>query len=239
KMKNNTLVDLLDRLSDLPILVIGDLILDEFIWGKVDRISPEAPVPVVEVTHESVRLGGAANVAVNLASLQARPMLVGAVGSDEKGARFLAEMDRMGLDRSGVLTDPHRSTTVKTRIIAHQQQVCRADRESRGSGDPALLQQLRRLFDARLADCRAVVISDYSKGTLQPPLVGELIRSARAAGRFVAVDPKSTDLSIYRGASIITPNKKEAERAAGRTINDLKDLSKVAREIQLISQCQT
>src|SRR5690606_12452105 len=85
KMKNNTLVDLLDRLSDLPILVIGDLILDEFIWGKVDRISPGAPVPVVEVTHESVRLGGAANVAVNLASLQARPMLVGAVGSDEKG----------------------------------------------------------------------------------------------------------------------------------------------------------
>lgn len=237
-MKNSSLIDFLDRLSGLSILVVGDLILDEFIWGRVDRISPEAPVPVVEVTHESVRLGGAANVAVNLASLGARPLLVGAVGADETGARFLREIERMELDSTGVLKDVARSTTVKTRIIAHQQQVCRTDRESRGVGDPAVPRQLRELFEARVSECQAVIISDYAKGTLQPSLVSEVIRSGREAGRFVAVDPKSSDLSIYRGASVITPNKREAERAAGLPIIDGVGLREAAQRIQSLAACE-
>ena len=237
-MKNNSLSNFVDQLPGLPILVAGDLILDEFIWGRVERISPEAPVPVVEITHESARLGGAANVAVNLASLGARPLLVGAVGVDEKGSRFLREMESVGLDSAGVLRDEGRSTTVKTRIIAHQQQVCRTDRESRGAGDPALPERLRAIFQARLSECNAVVISDYSKGTLQPWLVKEMLKLGRSAGRFVAVDPKAPDLSVYRGASVITPNKREAEHAAGFSITDGRGLREAALKIQKLAECE-
>ena len=214
------LESLLEAFQGRHLLVIGDLILDRFIWGEVDRISPEAPVPVVSISHETVHLGGAANVAANLVGLGAVPHLVGLVGRDLEGRTLLEELQREGIDPAGVITSEGRSTTVKTRIIARQQQVCRADREDRHplpeSERSAIQQQAARELDR----IRAVILSDYGKGMLSTPLTGSLIARCRQEDRFLAIDPKPGDFADYHSAALITPNKKEAEQASGIAITD-------------------
>jgi D-beta-D-heptose 7-phosphate kinase/D-beta-D-heptose 1-phosphate adenosyltransferase len=214
------IVELANRFRGTPIAVVGDLILDRFVWGKVERISPEAPVPVVEVVRESVHLGGAANVVAGLVALGAVPFPVGVVGEDETGKTLLSEFARQGVDSTGVVVDPERATSVKTRIVAHHQQVCRTDREDRRPVDGAVLERLRTASLELIPRSRAVILSDYAKGVLVPALIADVISACRQEGRFVAVDPKAAEYSRYRGATIITPNKREAEQAAGVRIHD-------------------
>lgn len=217
---NQQLQKVVQQFSDQPILVVGDLMLDRFVWGRVDRISPEAPVPVVEVVKETVHLGGAANVAYNLAVLKARPLLVGVVGSDEAGDRLVEELHRQEISSEGIVRDQGRSTTIKTRIIAHNQQVCRTDREDKTPFSQGTVDQMRSAYQTLLEQAQGMILSDYAKGALSAALVVDLIQEARQAKKFLAVDPKSDDFSVYRGASIVTPNKKEAVRASGVEIVD-------------------
>ena len=217
---NQRLQKIVQQFSDQPILVVGDLMLDRFVWGRVERISPEAPVPVVEVVKETVHLGGAANVACNLAVLKARPLLVGVVGGDEAGDRLVEELHRQEISSEGIVRDKGRSTTIKTRIIAHNQQVCRTDREDKTPLSQGTVDQIRITFQTLLEQVQGMILSDYAKGALSAALVVDLIQEARQAKKFLAVDPKSDDFSVYRGASIVTPNKKEAVRASGVVIVD-------------------
>ena len=211
---------IVQQFSDQPVLVVGDLMLDRFVWGRVERISPEAPVPVVEVIKESVHLGGAANVAYNLSVLKARPLLVGVVGGDEAGDRLVEELHRQEISSKGIVRDDGRATTIKTRIIAHNQQVCRTDREDKAPLSQGAVGQIRGAYQSFLEEAKGVIISDYAKGALSAALVVDLIQEAREVKKFVAVDPKAGDFSVYRGASIVTPNKKEAARASGVEIVD-------------------
>ncbi len=228
------LTEIISNFKDLPIAVAGDMILDRFIWGRVERISPEAPVPVIEITNETIHLGGAANVASNLVSLGARPVPLGVVGTDEAGRALLDEFARFGIDAHGVVSQESRVTTVKTRIIAHHQQVCRADRETRTPVVGETLQKLLEIGADVVSRCSAVILSDYLKGLLVAPLVDCLVESSRKRGTFLAADPKADDFGIYRGVSIITPNKREAERASGLTILD--DQSLVRAEDRLLEK---
>ena len=212
---NQQLRKIVQKFSDQPVLVVGDLMLDRYVWGRVERISPEAPVPVVEVVKESVHLGGAANVAYNLAVLKARPLLVGVVGGDEAGDRLVEELHRQEISSECIVRDKGRSTTIKTRIIAHNQQVCRTDREDKTPLSQGAVGQIRGAYQTLLEQAKGIIISDYAKGALSAALVVELIQEAREAKKFVAVDPKAGDFSVYRGASIVTPNKKEAVRPLG------------------------
>lgn len=217
---NQQLQKVVQQFSDQPILVVGDLMLDRYVWGRVERISPEAPVPVVEVVKETVHLGGAANVAYNLAVLKARPLLVGVVGRDEAGDRLVEELHRQEISSEGIVRDKGRSTTIKTRIIAHNQQVCRTDREDKTPLSQGTVDQMRTAYQPLLEQAKGMILSDYGKGALSEALVVELIQEARRTKKFLAVDPKAGDFSVYRGASIVTPNKKEAVRASGVEIVD-------------------
>jgi len=217
---NQQLQKVVQQFSDQPILVVGDLMLDRYVWGRVERISPEAPVPVVEVVKETVHLGGAANVAYNLAVLKARPLLVGVVGRDEAGDRLVEELHRQEISSEGIVRDKGRSTTIKTRIIAHNQQVCRTDREDKTPLSQGTVDQMRSAYQPLLEQAKGIILSDYAKGACSEALVVDLIQEARRTKKFLAVDPKAGDFSVYRGASIVTPNKKEAVRASGVEIVD-------------------
>jgi D-beta-D-heptose 7-phosphate kinase/D-beta-D-heptose 1-phosphate adenosyltransferase len=208
-------------------MVIGDAMLDRYVWGAVSRISPEAPVPVVDITDETVRLGGAANVANNIVSLGAACEIFSVVGEDLTAGELKKEIEDRDIDTGGLVRDPERPTTVKTRVIAHNQQVVRTDREVRAevSGDTE-----QRLFDgvmSGLARCDAIVISDYGKGVITEHLLSNLIPKARSLGKIVSVDPKESHFRNYRRVSLITPNQYEAGSAMGKRIHDEETLLEV------------
>jgi D-beta-D-heptose 7-phosphate kinase/D-beta-D-heptose 1-phosphate adenosyltransferase len=197
------------------VLVIGDLMVDHFIWGKVSRISPEAPVPVVEVARESLLLGGSANVMNNILSAGGRVSAAGVIGADDMGRWLLQECRRRKIGTEGIVTERNRPTTIKTRIVAHSQQMVRFDREKI---DPIRQDSVKRIVDyvrSGVKEFQAIVVSDYNKGVVSEELL-DGIRTA-AAGRKppVCVDPKRNDFHIYRGFDVITPNHHEAARAAG------------------------
>ena len=197
------------------IMVVGDLMVDEYIWGHVRRISPEAPVPVVHVHDETMQLGGAANVANNLRSLDASVELVGLLGSDDLARRVLVALDRLQIGNGGIIKLENRETIRKTRIIAHNQQVVRVDRES---VLPISAETENRLIDHCLESLRsvdAVIISDYAKGTLTRHLVQSIIKTCRETGKICAVDPKVKNRDFYSGCSVITPNHYEASEMSG------------------------
>ena len=213
------------------ILVLGDLMLDRYLWGRVDRISPEAPVPVVDVESESLRLGGAANVARNVLSLGARPVLLGVVGDDPDGGKVRESLSEAAVDASALVVDPGRPTTVKTRIVARSQHVVRADRESReeirGGTEAAVL----RGVEAGLEDAAAVVVSDYGKGVVTADLLGRLLVLASERGVPVCVDPKDTHFFSYRGVAVLTPNQYEAAEVLGYKLRDEDAVERAGREI--------
>lgn len=206
--------ELLDGMRGREVLVVGDLILDRFIWGSVDRISPEAPVPVVRIVRESARLGGAANVAANLASLSMKPVLAGIVGEDAAAAALRETAASSGVVAEFV-RDPGRPTTVKTRVIARSQQVVRVDREPEAQPSGDALASLGRALMDRIERCDAVIVSDYAKGAVDPAILGPLLARARQRGIPVVVDPKPPRLSLYQPITVITPNEAEASRLAG------------------------
>jgi rfaE bifunctional protein kinase chain/domain len=213
------------------ILVFGDLMLDRFIWGSVSRISPEAPVPVVEIRKESTHLGGAANVASNIRSLGGIPMPLGVVGHDFEGARLREEFRALQCPVGGLVVDKSRPTSIKTRIIAHHQQVCRTDREDRSPLVPAIQHRLTEKFRAALSSVDAVIVSDYSKGLISRSLLRHTLPHAKAAHKIVCIDPKMRDFSGYSPATIITPNVAEAESASGIAIRGKRDLFRAGKKI--------
>ena len=211
--------ELFGKFGKTGILVIGDLMIDQFIWGRVKRISPEAPVPVVEVTEEELLLGGAANVAHNVLSLGGRVFIAGTIGKDDTGKILLDKLRENGVNADGVIKDGTRPTTVKTRVIAHSQQVVRFDREEKTEIQRATLSLLLEYVRSCLPMISGIVISDYCKGLITKKLVKTLLE---LAGKkiFIAVDPKVGHFDYYRGVDLITPNTSEASLAAGIDISD-------------------
>lgn len=211
----------------LRIAVVGDLMLDEFLAGTVERISPEAPVPVLTFQTNRFVLGGAGNAARTLAALGAKSALVGLVGGDTTGQTLLAEALAEGMDVSGLVVAPRRSTTLKTRIVAQTQQVVRIDREATGPLGPAVRRSLREAALAAVGSASAVLVSDYDKGAVPAALARELIEATRARGVPSVVDSKAGH-TAYRGASVLTPNVSELAKMARRQSVSARDVSRVA-----------
>ena len=202
------------------ILVIGDLMLDEYIWGKVSRISPEAPVPIVNVTGESYYPGGAANVARNVRELTREAAVMGLVGTDPQGGRLIELMEAAGIDTSTVQRDAALPTTVKTRIIARNQQVVRVDREQKSPLTPQQAALAMDRLDRMIGSLDGIIVADYGKGFLTQPLADHICRQARAHGKVLAVDPHPHTSLSWQGATAIKPNRAEAFIAAGLPIPD-------------------
>jgi rfaE bifunctional protein kinase chain/domain len=209
------IASLIGSFAGKRIAVVGDLMLDRYYWGRVKRISPEAPVPVVEVEEESTRFGGAANVAQNIRSLGAEPVLVGLVGNDHAGETLFAMMRDAGMDTSGVIVDGSRQTTIKTRVIAHSQHVVRIDNESRRASPAHLLPRVLDAVRYKIQTLDAILIEDYNKGTVTRELIGELLGLARKYERIVTVDPKFDHFLDYKGVTVFKPNRREAEEILG------------------------
>ncbi len=220
------------------IAVVGDVMLDQFVWGKVSRISPEAPVPVVEVTRESYHLGGGANVAHNLHRLGAAPWLIGARGEDDAARRLTEVLEETGISETRLIPDRDRPTTVKTRIIAHSQQVVRTDWESRNDLPRRIETQLLREVVEALEHCSAIILSDYNKGTLTARVLERSIALARERHVPVLVDPKLRRFPSYRGVRLVTPNAHEAEGATGISLDDPVQLDKAAKKILSLLRCE-
>jgi D-beta-D-heptose 7-phosphate kinase/D-beta-D-heptose 1-phosphate adenosyltransferase len=229
--KTKTSRALLKSLTGVPVLVLGDLMLDEFIWGNVVRISPEAPVPVVEITRQSFHVGGAGNVAANARTLGGDPVLVGVIGEDGPGERVRAELDRSGVRTELILARGGRPTTVKTRIVAHNQQIVRADREQSDDLPASLEEEVLDRVATALPGCRALVVSDYHKGVVTARVMRAALGLAKRRRIPVLVDPKVPHFSLYKGVSLVTPNTYEAEQATGIAIRSTADLERAGREI--------
>ncbi len=210
------------------ILVIGDLILDRYIWGKVNRISPEAPVPIVEVTDENFLLGGASNVANNIVSLGGHATIVGVAGNDRAGEVMLRMLGEKGVQCDGIFLGP-RPTTVKTRVIAHNQQVVRFDRENKDKVDGKVFRGLLGYIRNEVQNHDAVIISDYKKGVVSSELVKEVLKHSKPGNIFVSVDPKVGHFHCYKNVSLVTPNVMEASIASGLEIKDEKSLINAGR----------
>jgi D-glycero-beta-D-manno-heptose-7-phosphate kinase len=219
-MSNRRAFAIIDNFSRSRVLVVGDIMADHFIWGKVSRISPEAPVPVVEVKKDHFTLGGCANVFNNIFAMGGRVHLAGVVGADETGKRLLSKFRSLGLDTGGIVVEAGRPTTLKTRIVAHGQQVVRFDREDRKPIQAKSIRKILSYIESLRDDLGALVVSDYSKGVVTHPLL-EGIRKV-IAGRpiFTCVDPKQRDFSMYHGFDIVTPNHYEAGYAAGEEVQN-------------------
>lgn len=202
------------RVAERAVLVLGDVMLDEFVWGDVTRISPEAPVPVVEIRRESVHLGGAANVLANLVALGARGQVCGVVGKDQAGERLRAALREAGALQTdaSLVIDESRPTTVKTRIIAHSQLVVRADRERRTPVDSRVEESIIEVLKNAIREADAFVVSDYDKGAVTPRILREILPQAYERGIPVLVDPKIRNFNSYRPATLVTPNHHEALR---------------------------
>ncbi|PIQ83212.1 MAG: D-glycero-beta-D-manno-heptose-7-phosphate kinase [Candidatus Omnitrophica bacterium CG11_big_fil_rev_8_21_14_0_20_63_9] len=226
----NSLPSFIPRFKRARVLVIGDLMLDEFIWGRVSRISPEAPVPVVWVQSESVMPGGAANVANNIRALSGQVSVIGAVGEDRWGHALLEDLASRKIDTSGVLKI-RRPTTVKTRVIAHHQQVVRVDREQREPLPASLVDRLIEQVKKHLTRVDALVIEDYGKGVITRPLLEAILPLARQRGKIITVDPKQEHFDLYQRVTALTPNRSEAGEAVGRELESNADVRRAGLEI--------
>ncbi len=211
---------LLARFGEARVVVFGDVMLDEYWWGRVDRISPEAPVPVVSVERKGTKLGGAANVALNIHSLGGRAETVSVVGEDPSGMALKALFREKGMPDRGIVAAPDRPTTVKTRVVAHHQQVVRADTETTEEIDGQLADRVWDAYQTAMTDAAGVIISDYGKGVVTAGLLTRIIEWARARDRFVVVDPKETHFLSYRHVTTLTPNHHEAGFVAGKRMRD-------------------
>ncbi len=215
--------NLFKNFSNTGILVIGDLMVDQYIWGKVKRISPEAPVPVVDVTEENLLLGGAANVAHNILSLGGKVFITGTIGSDDTGKILVNKFKEKGFDPDGIVIDENRPTTVKTRVIAHNQQVVRFDREVKSDISKSTLKSILNYVKDCLPEIKGIIISDYCKGLITRSLIKKVIEIA-GPKVFITVDPKIGHFDFYKGTSLITPNINEASLGSGIDIEDDKSL---------------
>ena len=209
--QNQDMKELFEKFKSLNILVIGDIMIDKYVWGKVDRISPEAPVPIVRVHKHENRLGGAANVALNVQSLGANPIICAIVGEDHEGQELKSLMEEHGLNSFGILALANRLTTVKTRVIAHNQQIVRIDSESEQLIDPDqtrdILEKIKEIINSKAID--AIIFEDYDKGLLHKDLIENVVELANQKGILTVVDPKKNNFPHYKNVSLYKPNLKE------------------------------
>lgn len=213
------------------IAVLGDLMVDHYTWGTVRRVSPEAPVPVVEVASESTRLGGAANVANNIHALGGVPVLVGLIGDDHTGGILIDLVREQGFPTHGIIRDSARPTTIKTRVIAQSQHVVRIDNESKLPCSPALRAAMMDILRAEIASLDGIVLEDYNKGVLSKELIAEVIALARAHKVPVTVDPKFDNFLEYRNVTVFKPNRREAEEALGGRLTTVQDIERAGRQL--------
>ncbi|NOZ24548.1 MAG: D-glycero-beta-D-manno-heptose-7-phosphate kinase [Nitrospirae bacterium] len=218
------------------ILVVGDIILDHYIWGLVERISPEAPVPVIDVKDENYTLGGAANVAANIVALGGNATVVGVRGDDVSGEVLQALLKERGIDTAGLFRGK-RPTTIKTRVIAHSQQVVRFDREERKSIDERLFRKIKDFLSSDPDRWDALIVSDYKKGVVSDRLMRFIAKGYKKRGTFVSVDPKVGHFDFYKGVSLVTPNTKEATEGTGIEIKDERSLTRAGKALLRKLRC--
>ena len=204
------LKEYIDRFPQTRVFVIGDIIMDEYVWGDAKRISPEAPVPVVEVRRETKMLGGAANVVNNIATLGAKPILCGVIGEDQTGREILEKIKETGLLTDGIVIEQKRPTSIKTRVVAEGQQIVRFDRESRLDITAESIRRLLDFIKISLDNTDAIIVADYGKGVISGPLMKGLRELTEGTSVIIAVDPKTGNFEYYQGVDVITPNHHEA-----------------------------
>jgi D-glycero-beta-D-manno-heptose-7-phosphate kinase len=238
----DTLRTYVDRFADARLMVVGDIIMDEFLWGEVSRISPEAPVPVVHVNRETRMLGGAANVIRNVATLGANPLLCGVIGKDKAGEEILSELRRMGLSTDGLVVETGRPTSIKTRVVAQHQQVVRFDRETTQPIKRDSVDGLIGFIERRLDVIDAIVVSDYGKGVISDELMTRLnglVQSGHGRSVIVTVDPKIGNFVYYQGVDTITPNHHEAGVFCGFDITDEVTLKRAGEQMLTQLKCRS
>ncbi len=219
-------------------LVIGDLMIDEYLWGRADRISPEAPVMVVSVEKETHTLGGAGNVINNLKSMGAMVEAVGLTGSGRAGKMILEKFEALGISTDGVISESDRPTTLKTRVVASNQQVLRIDREIKKNINPESFEKLVKIIERKIPDADVIILSDYDKGLITRALVKEIVRISEKYRVKTLADPKALDFSKYEKVSILTPNKKEAGIATHMDIRSKEDLIKAGQKIMVAARLE-
>jgi rfaE bifunctional protein kinase chain/domain len=217
-------LEIISNFSQSGVLVIGDVMVDHFIWGKVSRISPEAPVPVVDVQKDSILLGGCANVLNSIYAMGGNVCVTGVIGADDIGQGLVSELRSRKIDAAGIVVEKGRPTTLKTRVVAHGQQVVRFDNESRKPIPKASTQKILDYVQSLHKKIGAIVVSDYGKGVISRELIEGIKSIVKDSSVFICLDPKQSDFSIYQGVHVITPNHHEAQRAAGMEINNSDDL---------------
>lgn len=232
------LLDVMNAFAGKRIAVVGDLMVDRYYWGAVRRVSPEAPVPVVEVDSESVRLGGAANVANNIIALGGKPVVIGLVGDDHVGEVLRELVHEAGFDGSGLVTDASRPTTVKTRVIAQGQHVVRIDYESKAPCSDLLRQQLIAAIRAEMPALDGIIIEDYNKGVVSRELIAEVVALARRHNRIITVDPKFDNFLEYRNVTVFKPNRREAEEVLGGRLRSLEDVERAGKELLRVLEAE-
>ena len=230
--------ELLQSFGTKKIIVVGDLMLDHYVRGRIDRISPEAPVPVLEAQSEEYRLGGAANVALNLHALGAEVFSLGLRGDDFAGAKLQELMQEQGLDSSGLVITGSRRTTLKTRMSAVNQQMLRIDYEDTMDIDNSLQDEILRRFEARLDTCDAVILEDYNKGLLTRELIHQIISRCRARSIPIAVDPKHKNFFEYTGVTIFKPNYQEMQKNLGIKLENDQDFYLQAASLRARINCE-
>ena len=236
---SHRLIQVLEALPPARILVVGDLILDRYVDGKANRVSPEAPVLVFELDSERFLLGGACNVAANLRALGAVASVLGTVGDDESGAQLGSLLGAEGIDTSCLVVDRARPTTLKTRYVSRTAQVLRVDQESRNPVGGDAEARILAVLGQRPFPWQGVLLSDYGKGVLTPRVIQAAVAAARSVGGVTVVDPKGKDYSIYRGVDLLTPNREEAEAATGISIRTEADLHRAASRLREITGIRT
>ncbi|WP_291347821.1 D-glycero-beta-D-manno-heptose-7-phosphate kinase [Desulfobacula sp.] len=221
----------IDDFKKVKALVIGDMMIDEYLWGSVDRISPEAPVPVVSVQKESHALGGAGNVIHNLVAMGAQVVAIGTAGTGKAGQMIFEKLEDLGIETDGIISEPQRPTTRKTRVIASNQQVLRIDKEIKKNINGKTLEKLVKIIESKIKDADLIILSDYDKGLITRGLVQQIVKLAGKHNVLTIADPKSLNFSKYEQLSILTPNRKEASLAANMDINSEQDLFAAGRKI--------
>ena len=214
----------IDDFKNVTDLVIGDLMIDEYLWGSVDRISPEAPVPVVCVEKQSHALGGAGNVIHNLVAMGANVLAIGTAGTGKAGQMIFEKLESLGIETDGIISEPQRPTTRKTRVIASNQQVLRIDKEIKRDINGGTLEKLVKIIEGKILSADLIILSDYDKGLVTKELVQQTVKLAKKHNVLTLADPKSLNFSKYEQVSILTPNKKEASLATNMDIKSEKDL---------------
>ena len=226
------LVYLRNAFNGLKIAVVGDMMLDCYFRGEVKRMSPEAPVPVLEVDNEFYRFGGAANVALNILKLGGIPFPIGVIGNDNDGRIFLSLAEDSNINISGLITDGNRPTTTKTRVIAHNQHVVRIDKESKQNLSSDIEEKIITYIDNNILNLDGIILQDYNKGVLTPTLIEKVISLANKNNKLITVDPKFNNFFLFNNVTVIKQNRKEAEDVLGMKLKNLNDITIAGNRIQ-------